>query len=125
MTEEFEVSSSQASERLDKILSLWNPELSRSFFQKLIKDQQILVNGISRKANYRVEEHDIISVNIPKAQEIEILPQNIPLEILYEDSDLLIVNKPKGMVVHPGNGNPTGTVANAVMAWCKESLSGM
>ncbi len=125
MTEEFEVSSSQASERLDKILSLWNPELSRSFFQKLIKDQQILVNGISRKANYRVEEHDIISVNIPKAQEIEILPQNIPLEILYEDSVLLIVNKRKGMVVHPSAGHMSGTLVNAVMYHCKDSLSGI
>jgi len=124
-SERFEVSSSQASERLDKILSLWNPELSRSFFQKLIKDQQVLVNGISRKANYRVEERDIISVNIPKAQEIEILPENIPLEILYEDSDLLIVNKPKGMVVHPSAGHTSGTLVNAVMYHCKDSLSGI
>ncbi|MEY8390636.1 RluA family pseudouridine synthase [Lachnospiraceae bacterium] len=125
MTQSFEISSEQAAERLDKILSLWNPELSRSFFQKLIKDGQILVNGTKRKANYRVEEGNTISITIPEAQDIEILPENIPLDILYEDDDLLIVNKPKGMVVHPSAGHTSGTLVNAVMYHCKDSLSGI
>ncbi|MCI8301090.1 MAG: RluA family pseudouridine synthase [Lachnospiraceae bacterium] len=125
MTHYFEISSQQESERLDKILSQWNPDLSRSFFQKLIKDGQILVNDIPRKANYRVEEGDTISVTIPEPQNIEILPENISLDILYEDNDLLIVNKPKGMVVHPSAGHTSGTLVNAVMYHCKESLSGI
>ncbi len=125
MTQSFIISPDQEAERLDKVLSLWNPDLSRSFFQKLIKDGQILVNGSSRKANYRVEEGDTVSVTIPKAQEIEILPENIPLDILYEDTDLLIVNKPKGMVVHPSAGHFSGTLVNAVMYHCKDSLSGI
>lgn len=125
MTHDFEISSQQEAERLDKVLSLWDPDLSRSFFQKLIKDGQILVNGIPRKANYRVEAGDMISVTIPQPQEIEILPENIPLDILYEDTDVLIINKPKGMVVHPSAGHFSGTLVNAVMYHCKDSLSGI
>lgn len=124
-TQEFEVTSEQAGERLDKILSLIYPDMSRSFFQKLIKDQQILVNQVPKKSNYRIEAGDIISVSVPKAEEIEILPENIPLDILYEDNDLLVVNKPKGMVVHPAAGHYSGTLVNAVMFHCKDSLSGI
>lgn len=124
-TQEFEVTSEQAGERLDKILPLIYPDMSRSFFQKLIKNQQILVNDIPRKSNYHVETQDIISVSVPKAEEIEILPENIPLDILYEDRDLLVVNKPKGMVVHPAAGHYSGTLVNAVMFHCKDSLSGI
>ncbi len=124
-TQEFEVTSEQAGERLDKILSLIYPDMSRSFFQKLIKDQQILVNQVPKKSNYRIEAGDIISVSVPKAEEIEILPENIPLDILYEDNDLLVVNKPKGMVVHPASGHYSGTLVNAVMFHCKDSLSGI
>lgn len=124
-TQEFEVSMEQAGERLDKILPLIYPDMSRSFFQKLIKDQQILVNHVPQKSNYRVDAQDIISVSVPKAEEIEILPENIPLDILYEDRDLLVVNKPKGMVVHPAAGHYSGTLVNAVMFHCKDSLSGI
>lgn len=124
-TQEFEVSMEQAGERLDKILPLIYPDMSRSFFQKLIKDQQILVNHVPQKSNYRVDAQDIISVSVPKAEEIEILPENIPLDILYEDQDLLVVNKPKGMVVHPAAGHYSGTLVNAVMFHCKDSLSGI
>lgn len=124
-TQEFEVSSDQAGERLDKILSLIYQDMSRSFFQKLIKNQQILVNNVPRKSNYRVEVKDIISVSVPKAEEIEILPEPIPLDILYEDGDILVVNKPKGMVVHPAVGHYSGTLVNAVMYHCKDSLSGI
>lgn len=125
VTQEFEVSLEQTGERLDKTLSLLYPDLSRSFFQKLIKEEQILVNGAPRKANYCVGEGDFLSVTIPKAQEIAILPENIPLDILYEDEDVLVVNKPKGMVVHPSAGHYSGTLVNAVMYHCKDSLSGI
>lgn len=124
-TQEFEISAEQAGERLDKTLSLLYPELSRSFFQKLIKEGQIKVNDVVRKANYCVDEGDLLSVVIPKAQEIAILPENIPLDILYEDKDVLVVNKPKGMVVHPSAGHYSGTLVNAVMYHCKDSLSGI
>lgn len=125
VTQEFEISLEQAGERLDKTLSLLYPDWSRSFFQKLIKEEQILVNGAPRKANYCVGEGDFLSVTIPKAQEIAILPENIPLDILYEDEDVLVVNKPKGMVVHPSAGHYSGTLVNAVMYHCKDSLSGI
>lgn len=125
MAQVFEISSDQAGERLDKTLSLLYPDLSRSFFQKLIKEGEILINEVPRKANYCVGEGDLLSVNIPKAQEIAILPENIPLDILYEDEDLLVVNKPKGMVVHPSAGHYSGTLVNAIMYHCKDSLSGI
>lgn len=125
VTQEFEVSLEQTGERLDKTLSLLYPDLSRSFFQKLIREEQILVNGTPRKANYCVGEGDFLSITIPKAQEIAILPENIPLDILYEDEDVLVVNKPKGMVVHPSAGHYSGTLVNAVMYHCKDSLSGI
>lgn len=125
VTQEFEISLEHAGERLDKTLSLLYPELSRSFFQKLIKEGQILVNDAPQKANYCVAEGDFLTVKIPKAQEIAILPENIPLDILYEDEDVLIVNKPKGMVVHPSAGHYSGTLVNAVMYHCKDSLSGI
>ncbi len=125
ITQEFELSIEQAGERLDKALSSLYPELSRSFFQKLIKDGHILVNGIPKKGNYNVSDGDLLSVTIPKAQEIAILPENIPLDILYEDDDVLVVNKPKGMVVHPSAGHYSGTLVNAVMYHCKDSLSGI
>lgn len=123
--EVFEVDSSYEEERLDKYLSLIFPEQSRSFFQKLIKDGQIRVNEKMEKANYRLKTQDLIEVSIPDAVETPILPENIPLDILYEDDDLLIVNKPKGMVVHPSAGHYTGTLVNAIMYHCKDSLSGI
>ncbi len=123
--EVFEVDSSYEEERLDKYLSLIFPEQSRSFFQKLIKDGQIRVNEKTEKANYRLKTQDLIEVSIPEAVETPILPENIPLDILYEDDDLLIVNKPKGMVVHPSAGHYTGTLVNAIMYHCKDSLSGI
>lgn len=123
--EVFEVESEYEEERLDKYLSLIFPDQSRSFFQKLIKEGHILVNDKSEKANYRLRIEDMISVEIPDAVETPIVPENIPLDILYEDDDLLVVNKPKGMVVHPSAGHYTGTLVNAIMYHCKDSLSGI
>lgn len=125
ISQEFEVSFEQEGERLDKYLALIYEKQSRSFFQKIIKENLVLVNGKAQKANYRISAEDTVSVTIPKAQEIEIVPEDIPLDILYEDEDVLVVNKPKGMVVHPSAGHYTGTLVNAVMYHCKDSLSGI
>lgn len=123
--QEFEVGIAEAEERLDKYLAGIYEAQSRSFFQKLIKEQQVLVNGSPQKANYRLSPGDSVMVTIPEAQEVEILPENIPLDILYEDEDVLIVNKPKGMVVHPSAGHFSKTLVNAVLYHCKDSLSGI
>lgn len=99
--------------------------ISRAMMQKLIQEGNILVNGAVKKDSYKVQTGDEIDVNIPQAKEIDLKPENIELEIVYEDNDIIVVNKPKGLVVHPANGNPDGTLVNAIMAICKESLSGI
>ncbi len=123
--ESFEVMEEQEGERLDKYLSLIYPDTSRSFFQKLIKDSSIFVNDKAEKASYRMNFEDVVTIQFPDAVETTIEPENIPLDILYEDDDLLIVNKPKGMVVHPSAGHYSGTLVNAIMYHCKDSLSGI
>lgn len=121
----FEVQSEQEGERLDKYLSSIYPDISRSFFQRILKENQILVNDKPQKANYRLKTDDIVDVTIPDAVQTPILPQDIPLDILYEDDDVLVVNKPKCMVVHPSAGHYSGTLVNAIMYHCKDSLSGI
>lgn len=123
--EQFEVEIEHEGERLDKYLNLIFEEKSRSFFQKLIKEGQVLVNDTAQKANYRLKMEDIVTMTIPDAVETPIVPENIPLDILYEDEDVLVVNKPKGMVVHPSAGHYSGTLVNAIMYHCKDSLSGI
>lgn len=93
--------------------------------QKLIEDNQILVNDKPQKASYKVQAGDEIIINIPEVKETDLKSQDIPLDVIYEDDDILVVNKPKGMVVHPAVGNPDGTLVNAVMAHCKGKLSGI
>lgn len=112
-------------ERLDKYISNNETELSRMMIQKLIEKQQILVNAKPQKASYKVQNGDIITINIPEAKETDLKAEQIPLDIIYEDNDILVVNKAKGMVVHPAAGNPDGTLVNAVMAHCKGNLSGI
>lgn len=112
-------------ERIDKFLSCRLEEVSRSYIQKLIKEGHVSVNGKPVKANYKLGAGDEISVEIPEAEEPDILPEDIPLDILYEDQDILVVNKPKGMVVHPAAGHYSGTLVNALMYHCKDSLSGI
>ena len=124
-TQYFEVEETWKEARLDRYLSEMIPEQSRSFFQKLIKDGFVRVNEFIQKANYRLNIGDMVEVVIPDAVPTDIQPENIPLDILYEDDDLLIVNKPKGMVVHPAIGHYTGTLVNAIMYHCKDSLSGI
>lgn len=125
MTHEIDVLESQAGIRIDKFLADELPELSRSYIQKLIKEDQITVNGSIVKANYKLSAEDVVIVVRPELKEPDILAEDIPLDILYEDSDILIVNKPKGMVVHPSAGHYSGTLVNALMYYCKEDLSGI
>ena len=112
-------------ERADKYLAIQLPQYSRSFFQKLFKDDQIQIQNTPIKASYRITGEEEIALTIPDAQKPDIVPENIPLDILYEDQDLLVVNKPKGMVVHPAHGHYSGTLVNALMYHCKDSLSGI
>lgn len=100
-------------------------DISRTMVQKLIEEGNVLVNEKEKKISYKVQIGDNIKINIPKPQETNIKPENIPIEIVYEDNDIIVVNKPKGMVVHPANGNSDGTLVNAIMAICKGSLSGI
>lgn len=125
ITNTFEVLEEHEGERLDKYLSIIYPDLSRSFFQKLIKDEKIFVNDKSEKANFRLKIGDEVTVTIPDAVDTLILAEDIPLDILFEDDDVLVVNKPKGMVVHPSAGHYSGTLVNAIMYHCKDSLSGI
>jgi len=125
ITEEFEVTCDQENERIDKYLTLLYPDLSRSFIQKLIKANHVSVNSKAIKANYQVNEGDFVTITIPDAEESNIKPENIPLDVLYEDEDVLVVNKPKQMVVHPSAGHYSGTLVNAIMYHCKDSLSGI
>ena len=127
-TETFEVETEYEGERLDKYLSVVfgdTPAWSRSFFQKLIREGHVWVNDTAQKANYRLKTEELVTVEIPDAVSTPILPENISLDILYEDEDVLIVNKAKGMVVHPSAGHFSGTLVNAILYHCKDSLSGI
>lgn len=110
--------------RIDSYL-VEKTQFSRVTIQRLIKEKNILVNSKEIKASYKLQEKDKIEIKEEKPKDISLKAQNIPIEILYEDSDIVVVNKPKGMVVHPANGNPDGTLVNAIMAICKDSLSGI
>jgi 23S rRNA pseudouridine1911/1915/1917 synthase len=112
-------------ERIDKYITNRIPDLSRMMVQKLIEENQILVNEKTVKTSYSVQKGDKITITIPEIKKTALKPQDIPLDIIYEDNDILVVNKAKGMVVHPAAGNPEGTLVNAVMAHCKENLSGI
>ena len=111
--------------RIDSVISNTQKDISRSMVQRLIKDGNLTINGKTIKDSYKIKRDDEIIINFPEAKEIDLKAQEIPLEILYEDNDIIVVNKPKGMVVHPANGNPDGTLVNAIMSICKESLSGI
>ena len=110
--------------RIDAYLAQ-KTDYSRVTIQRLIDEEKILVNNQKVKSSYKVQNGDEISIEEVKARDIELKAQEIPLEVLYEDNDIIVVNKPKGMVVHPANGNPDGTLVNAIMAICKDSLSGI
>ena len=111
--------------RIDKYLSETFEDYSRSWFQKLIKDGAVLVSQKPVRANYKVASGDSISVHVPQPEILDVKPENIPLDILYEDDDVLLINKPKDMVVHPAPGHPDHTIVNAVMYHCRDQLSGI
>lgn len=111
-------------ERIDKYISKI-ADVSRTNVQRLIENEKILVNGKKTKVSYKVQENDNIVIEDEQPKEVLLKAQDIPIDILYEDNDIIVVNKPKGMVVHPANGNPDGTLVNAVMSICKDSLSGI
>ncbi len=121
----FSVEAGEAGERIDRYLAQRLEDATRSYLQKLIKEGAVLVNGAAVKVSYKVEAADGITVMLPQPEELSVTPENIPLDILYEDSDLLIVNKPKGMVVHPAAGHFSKTLVNAVLYHCGDSLSGI
>lgn len=123
--EEYKINEDLVGIRLDKAISMKDKELSRVAVQRLIDEENILVNGKKTKSSYKLNLDDIVTIIKKEAKETEIKPQDIPLDIVYEDNDILVVNKQKGLVVHPGNGNPDGTLVNAIMNHCKESLSGI
>lgn len=120
-----EVSSNNKGKRIDAFVSEQIEDISRTMAQRLIDSGKILVNSKKVKSSYKVETNDVVYVEIPEATETKIEAQDIPVPIIYEDDDIIVVNKPKGMVVHPANGNPDGTLVNAVLAMCKSSLSGI
>ena len=122
---EFIIKQEQQNIRLDKIISELEKDISRTTIQRMIDEGNILVNGKNVKTSYKVGVGDLITIQDEEPQEADLLPQDIPLNIIYEDDDILIINKEKGMVVHPGAGNPDGTLVNAIMAKCKDSLSGI
>ena len=112
--------------RLDSFISEeCGLNLSRTMVKKLLDEEKILVNNKLQKASYKPEIGDILTIDIPKPKEIKLEAQDIPVPVVYEDNDIIVVNKPKGMVVHPANGNPDGTLVNAILAMCKDSLSGI
>lgn len=123
--EEYKINEDLVGIRLDKAISMKDKDLSRVAVQRLIDEENILVNGKKTKSSYKLNLDDIVTIIKKEAKETEIKPQDIPLDIVYEDNDILVVNKQKGLVVHPGNGNPDGTLVNAIMNHCKESLSGI
>lgn len=119
------VEASKQGERIDKYLTDLLDGYSRSFVQKVIKENRVLVNEKFIKSNYKMNVGDLVVVELPKLVEPEIVAEDIPLDILYEDDDLIVVNKPKGMVVHPAAGHYSGTLVNALMYHCRENLSGI
>ena len=121
----FQITEEYEGERIDKCLSMLIDSLSRSFIQKIIKEGQVFVNGKSVKGSYSVKTDDDVMFTLPDSQKPDIEPENIPIEILYEDNDVIVVNKPKGMVVHPAAGHYSGTLVNALMYHCGDKLSGI
>ncbi|RSD28091.1 RluA family pseudouridine synthase [Mesobacillus subterraneus] len=118
------ISEEQAGDRIDKVVSTLDPEWSRSQVQQWIKEGNVLVNGAQVKTNYKCSLDDKLEIVIPEPEILDVIPEEMDLEIFYEDADVLVVNKPKGMVVHPAPGHMTGTLVNGLMAHCKD-LSGI
>lgn len=122
---EFQVMEDESNQRIDKYLSICMADSSRSYIQKLIKDGNVTIEDKPVKANYKVASGNRITVRVPEPEQLDIVPENIPLDILYEDSDIIVINKGKGMVVHPAAGHYSGTIVNGLLYHCKDELSGI
>ena len=125
LNQQFVVEEEDKAIRIDKYLSERCPELSRSYLQKLLKAEAVCVGGKPVKSNYKTAAGDLIELEVPEAVEPKIVPEEMDLDILYEDSDIILINKPKGMVVHPAAGHYSGTLVNGLMAHCRADLSGI
>lgn len=121
---QYTVSPEDAGHRLDLFLTLKHPSLTRSQIQRLIEESLVRVNGKQAKASHKIREAEEIDISIPEPDAIEALPEPIPLDILYEDGEVIVMNKQAGLVVHPAAGNYTGTLVNALLYHCKD-LSGI
>ena len=121
----YEAGPQESGQRLDRYLAEQEPEISRSYLQKLIREGCVLADGKPVKAGMKLSPGTQITLSLPEAKEPEILPEELPLDILYEDSDVILINKPKGMVVHPSAGHYTGTLVNALLFHCQGELSGI
>lgn len=124
MNEIISITVEKGGERIDALLAQ-NADVSRSAAQRLIEEGAVLVNGSAVRKNYKCAAGDVVEMQLPEAQDIELVPQDIPIEIVYEDEDVVVVNKARGMVVHPAPGHPDGTLVNALMGRCGDSLSGI
>lgn len=124
-TIEIKVTSEMAGKRLDVVLSEQCSDLTRSYINKLCKEERAALNGKTSKGNKKCKEGDVITLQVPEPTELEILPEEMNLDIVYEDQDVILINKPKGMVVHPAAGHYSGTLVNGLMAHCKDDLSGI
>ncbi len=121
----FEVDTAQSGTRIDRFLALKLEDLSRSYVQKLIKDEKVFVNDKMVSASYKLSPGEIVSLDVPNPEILEVAAEDIPLDIVYEDDDIILINKPKNMVVHPAAGHFSGTIVNALLFHCKGNLSGI
>lgn len=121
----YTITQEYSNQRIDKVLVEFLPELTRSFLQKLIKDENVKVNNQVVKANYKVSVNDIVELLLPEPEELNLEEEEMPLDILYEDHDIIVLNKAKGVVVHPAPGHYTGTLVNGLLYHCKNELSGI
>lgn len=123
--EKYVITENEKDLRLDIYIASLNLDISRSMAQKKIKNKEVLVNGKEEKESYKLKVGDTVEIILTEPKETKLKPEDIPLDIVYEDEDIIVVNKAKGMVVHPGNGNPEGTLVNAILNHCKGTLSGI
>lgn len=121
----FTIPENESDNRIDRYLGQKLPDVSRTYIQKLIKEGFITINNKQVKPNYRLVANDMISLTFPRPSAPDIVPENIPIDIIYEDEDIIVVNKPKNMVVHPAPGHYQGTLVNALMYHCGDNLSGI
>ena len=123
--ERIQISAEESGERIDALLARIFPELSRSMIQRCMEQGAVTLNGRPAKKNARAAEGDLVDFVLPETEELPLTPQDIPLDVLYEDGDLIVVNKPRGLMVHPAPGHPDGTLVNALLYHCGDSLSGV